>query len=149
MEVASSAVGIASLGIDVCQGLLSYYNSWKGYKADIKTACQHVDDLRQTFELLEGTLRRQELDSARVKRVEECLGFCTDGLNNLQRKLQKIHTYASPSGLQEKLRSGFQRLCYPFRESTLMKIRETERASTTSFSSASSPSARPQRQFAS
>ena len=124
MDVASSAVGIASLGIQVCQGLLSYYNSWKAYKSDIATACQCVDDLRQTFELLEGTLHKQELDSARVKRAEECLGSCTDALSDLEKTLQRIHTYASPSGLQEKLHSGFQRLIYPFRESTLVKIRE-------------------------
>jgi hypothetical protein len=124
MDVASSAVGIASLGIQVCQGLLSYYHSWKGYKADIATACQCVGDLRQTFELLEGTLHQQELDSARVKRAEECLGSCTDALSDLEKTLQKIHTYPSPSGLQEKLHSGFQRLSYPFRESTLGKIRE-------------------------
>jgi hypothetical protein len=124
MEVASSAVGIASLGIEVCQGLLSYYHSWKGYKADIATACQCVDDLRQTFALLEGTIHRQGLDSARVKRVEECLGSCADSLSDLEKTLRKIHTYPSPSGLQEKLRSGVQRLSYPFRESTLVKIRE-------------------------
>ena len=124
MDVASSAVGIASLGIEVCQGLLSYYNSWRAYKSDIATACQCVHDLRQTFELLEGTLHRQELDSARVKRAEECLGSCTDALSDLEKTLQKIHSYPSPSGLQEKLHSGFQRLSYPFRESTLVKIRE-------------------------
>jgi hypothetical protein len=35
MAVAGSAVGIASLGIQVCQGLLSYYNSWEGFTTDI------------------------------------------------------------------------------------------------------------------
>lgn len=124
MEVASSAVSIASLGIQVCQGLLSYYNSWKAYKADIATACQSVDDLRQTFELLEGTLHQQGLNSARVKRVGECLILCTNGLNDLENTLKEIRTYPAPSRLQEKLRSGFQRLSFPFRESTLVKIRE-------------------------
>ena len=124
MDVASSAVGIASLGIQVCQGLLSYYNSWKAYKSDIATACQCVDDLRQTFELLEGTLHQQELDSARAKRAQECLGSCTEALSDLEKTLQKIHSYPSPSGFQEKLHSGFQRLSYPFRESPLVKIRE-------------------------
>jgi hypothetical protein len=108
MEVASSAVGIASLGIEVCQGLLSYYHSWKGYKADIATACQCVDDLRQTFELLEGTIHRQGLDSARVKRVEECLGSCADSLSDLEKTLRKIHTYPLQVGFKRSCVQGFK-----------------------------------------
>jgi len=38
MDVAGSAVGIVSLGIQVCQGLLDYYDSWKGYKTAISSA---------------------------------------------------------------------------------------------------------------
>jgi ankyrin repeat domain-containing protein 50 len=124
MEVASSAVGIASLGIQVCQGLLSYYNSWKANKADIVTACQSIDDLKETFELLETTLDREDLDAARAKRVEECLGSCVGGLNDLEKKLQKVHTHPAPNTLRERLHSDFQRLSYPFKESTLVKIRE-------------------------
>ena len=84
MDVVSSAVGIASLGIQVCQGLLSYYKSWKSYSTDITRACQYVDDLKQTFELLEVTLPQQERDPAGIKRAEECLALCTDGLNDLE-----------------------------------------------------------------
>ena len=39
---------------------------------------------------LEGMLRPQELDSARIKRVGECLGSCTDCLSDLGSTLKDI-----------------------------------------------------------
>ena len=124
MDVAGSAVGIASLGIQVCQGLLSYYDSWKGYKADVATAHDCIDDLCKTFELLEETLGRQGLDPARSERVEQCLGSCVGGLDKLKTKLHKLQTHSVPSGLRQKTWAEVQRLYYPFRESTLAKLRE-------------------------
>ena len=90
MEVASSAVGIASLGIQVCQGLLSYYDSWGGDKADIATAYNCIDGLCKTFKLLEDTLGRQRLDSARLGRVEHYFDSYAGGLDKLEKKLHKL-----------------------------------------------------------
>jgi hypothetical protein len=124
MDVAGSAIGIASLGIQVCQGLLAYYDSWKGYNSDITTAYNCVSDLCKTFKLLEETVDRQSLDPARSERVEQCLGSCVSSLEKLKKKLQKLQTHLTPSGLRQKTWSELQRLYYPFKESTLAKIRE-------------------------
>ena len=106
-------------------GLLSYYDGWKGYHADITTAYDCIDDLRKTFKLLEETLGRQGLNPARSERVERCLGSCVGGLDKLKKKLQKLLTHSTPSGLRQKTWAELQRLYYPFKESTLVKIRET------------------------
>jgi len=45
MDAAGSAVGIASLGIQICQGLLSYHDRWEDYKADIASARDSITDL--------------------------------------------------------------------------------------------------------
>ena len=124
MEVVSSAVGIPSLGIQVCQSLLSYYDSWKGCNADITTAYECIDDLCKTFKLLEQTHGQQGLDPARSERVEQCLGSCVGGLDKLDRKLQKLQTHSTPSELRQKTWTELQRLYYPFRESTLAKLRK-------------------------
>jgi hypothetical protein len=57
MEVAGTAVGIASLGIQVCQGLLSYYDSWKSYDSDISSTYNTISDLSKTLILLKTTLQ--------------------------------------------------------------------------------------------
>lgn len=124
MEVVTSTVGIASLGVHVCHGLLSYYDNWKGYKADITTTYDCIDILCNTFSLIEATLGQQSLDRASSERVEECLRDCVDSLKKLERKLQKLQAYQIPSDPREESRTEVQRLYYPFKESTLAKLRE-------------------------
>ena len=70
---AGSAVGIVSLGIQVCQGLLDYYHSWKSYRTDINTAYDCIADLHKTFALLQDTLSSSSLDPARAREVCKCL----------------------------------------------------------------------------
>lgn len=59
MDVAGTAVGIASLGITVCQGLLSYYDAWRSYDHDISSTYSDVDDLSKTLILLKTTLQQE------------------------------------------------------------------------------------------
>ena len=62
MDVASSAVGIVSLGVQVCQGLLSYYDGWKSFSSDISSTYNSIDDLSRTLALLKALLDNNELD---------------------------------------------------------------------------------------
>lgn len=90
MDVAGSAVGIVSLGIQVCQGLLSYYDSWKNYELDTVNARESIDDLSRTLSLLKGSLNAENLKAERTDRVRRCLEACVDGINKLSSKLQKL-----------------------------------------------------------
>jgi hypothetical protein len=85
MEVAGTAVGIASLGIQVCQGLLSYYDSWKSYGSDISSTYDAITDLSKTLILLRTTLQ-QQADEERVGRVRTCVNNCEDALLELDKK---------------------------------------------------------------
>ncbi len=124
MEVASSAVGIASLGIQICQGLLSYYDGWKGYEKDITTTYDYIADLGQTLTLLQASLSEGQLNQERKDRVERCLRSCEDSLAKLAEKAQKLRKSGNPDGLKENAWAAVQRAWYPFRASTLAKLRE-------------------------
>lgn len=121
-DVAGSAVGIASLGIQVCQGLLSYYDSWKDYGADVTHARNSVSDLSATLTLLKESLEQGGYDPARTKRVESCLETCVDGLRGLSGKLNDLRKHDTPEGFGQKARSGMQRMWYPLRKDTLTKL---------------------------
>ena len=125
MEVASAVVGITSLGIQVCQGLVCYYDSLKDYNAGIAKAYDCIDDLCKTLKLLGEALVRQGLDQARSERVEQCLSSYSSSLKKLERKLHKLQTHSVPDGPREKAWTEMQRQYYPIRESTLAKLRET------------------------
>ena len=122
MEVAGSAVGIASLGITVCQGLLSYYNDCKDYETDISGTRTSIADLHGTFVLLKENLNAGGLDDRRTAQVSSCLQSCTSGLQDLSTKLDELKKYSKPKGLRQKIRAEFQKSAYPFRKDTLDKL---------------------------
>jgi hypothetical protein len=122
MDVAGSAVGIASLGIQVCQGLLSYYDTWKSYDSDISSTYDAVTDLSKTLTILKTTLQ-EEVDRERVGQVDTCVKGCEDALLKLDEKRRSLQEYSRPEGLRQKMRSGLQRFWYPFRRQTLAALK--------------------------
>jgi hypothetical protein len=83
MDVAGTAVGIVSLGIQVCQGLLFYYDAWKSYDSDISSTYNAITDLSRTLTILKTTLQ-QETDRERVGRVRTCVSSCEDAILELE-----------------------------------------------------------------
>ncbi|KAI7263969.1 hypothetical protein KC345_g8974 [Hortaea werneckii] len=123
MDVAGSAVGIASLGITVCQGLLSYIDSWKDYGSDVSDTRGLIADLQDTLVLLEDNLKVGGLDPKRAARVISCLQSCKDSLSDLRAKLDELQKYREPEGLRQKARAEVQKAVYPFRKDNLTKLR--------------------------
>lgn len=73
MAEAATAIGIALIGIQICQGLLSYCDKWKDYDSDISRAHVSIMELNKTLVLLEASLREEELDEERKEWVKEFL----------------------------------------------------------------------------
>jgi hypothetical protein len=49
-SVAGSAVGVISLGLTVCQGLLTYYGQFKAYDEEIRDVSNHNQKFREHVE---------------------------------------------------------------------------------------------------
>ena len=124
MDVVGSAVGIASLGIQICQGLLTYYDGWKDYKSDIGSAYDSVADLSRTLILLQASLDDGQLDIERTERAKRCIQSCKGLILKLSEKCQKLRTHSQPEDLRQKAWVEVQRVQYPFRKSTLVKLQE-------------------------
>jgi hypothetical protein len=122
MEVAGTAVGVASLGIQVCRGLLSYYDAWKSHDSNISSTYDAITDLSKTLTILKTALR-EEVDRERVGRVDTCVKGCEDALLKLDEKRHSLQKYSQPEGLRQKMRSGVQRSWYPFRKETLAALK--------------------------
>jgi hypothetical protein len=111
MDIAGTAVGIASLGIQVCEGLLSYYDTWKSYDSDISSTYNAITDLSKTLTKLKTTLQ-QETDKEGVGRVRTCVNSCEDALLELEKRRYSLQKYGQPEGLRQKMRAGLQRTWY-------------------------------------
>ena len=124
MDVASSAVGIASLGIQVCRGLLTYYDAWRVYNSDMSSVYDSIDDLGRTLALLKASLESDKLDEEKKDRVKRCLHSCEKSLVKLSEKAQKLRKCGQPDGFRQTAWAELQRAWYPFRASSLAKLRE-------------------------
>ena len=120
--VAGSAVGVISLGIQVEQGLLKYYASWKDQDADISRICASLGSLRGTLAAIsEQSLSKFE--EGMKESVEKNIDLVREGLEELAKELEKVRSAESPrSGAREALRRHLRRAYYPFKEETLLKI---------------------------
>ncbi len=123
-SVASGAVGVVTLGVTICQGLLQYYSSWKGSQKDVAAMCASLEGLSKTFRLLESTISDRRFNQAIVGRVTASIELCEAGVNELDAKLSKVKKTAV-KGVDDQIRSQFRRALYPFKESTLLNLRET------------------------
>jgi len=122
MDVASSAVGIASIGIQVCQALLAYYEDWRSYHSDINSTYDSIDDLSRTLVLLRGSLNDAALDDERKSRVKTSLRLCENSLTKLSAIRQKLREYGQPLGIRQKVWAELQRAWFPFKAGTLAKL---------------------------
>ena len=126
LSIASATAGILSFGLTVCHGLLEYYSAWKSIDGDVKRMYDTMELLTKTFHTLKQALESSLLGKDAVRRVEESIASCEDGVLALKKKLSKIETKTSMqrSGWKNTTWAQLQRTLYPFRESTLAKLRE-------------------------
>ena len=112
-----TAVGVVSLGIQVCQGIVQYYNRWRDYPADVEHAVRSVESLRKTLQLLGTILADSEIHQASKHRADESIQQCREVITRLEKKRQK---FDSPDTVKQVLLRTF----YPFKASTLVKLQE-------------------------
>ena len=124
LGTASAVAGILSLGIEVCQGLLKYYNSYRGAATDVARMYDSVESLNTTISILKRTLNRGSIAPDVEKDVVKSIKLCESGFKKLENKLKKVKILVSGDGWQEKAKNQLKRAAYPFRESTLVKLRE-------------------------
>ena len=130
LSAAASAAGIVSLGLQVCQGIVQYYSSWKDFTVDVTSTYELVEQLRGIFDLLRTTLKSSPLeDASAAEHVRSSIRKCEGGILRLHKRLEKIKAkdleegtkYSNP---KQKLISQGKKLVYPFQQGTLGKLRD-------------------------
>lgn len=92
METVGTAAGMFSLGIQVCQGLLSYHDDWKDCDLDVRSTYDATVDLSKMLRLLKSTLNQGNVDEERAERVKMGIRECEDALRRLEEKLQRVYS---------------------------------------------------------
>ena len=128
-SITSSAAGVISLGLTISGGLLDYYESYKSSGATVTAMYTQLEALASTLALLNKVIDRghAHLDPEVARRAEESIDGCREGMSKLERKLSKVQNathQGHAGGLRQQLGKHVQRATFPFKESTLVKLRE-------------------------
>jgi hypothetical protein len=131
LSVTAGVAGILSFGIQVCNGVIQYYNHWKSYDDDVKTTYEMIDQLSGTFSLI-----NQKVESKLLKRrpaasqVLTSIKLCESGILALENRLNKIKTKEPDFATAKheisvgELKKQGKRLLYPFKQGTLGKLKD-------------------------
>ena len=118
-SAAGFAVGVISLGIQVSQGLVSYYADWKSRDDDIDRILDKLRGLGKTLEnLKQEILKLQDSNAKEVEDVNKKILSCDAGIHRLQTVLNKCSS--SPSA--NSIHAFFQKTLYPFKKATLQEL---------------------------
>jgi hypothetical protein len=122
-SMTGSAVGVISLGISVCGGLLDYYRLWKGIDDDATRICEYIDDLNGTLEVLQAIIQRDDFRGESRRLVDERVVSCAAAARELDNVWKKFRDVPNSPKAKYRISNYFKRSCYPFQEPTLSKIR--------------------------
>lgn len=135
MAELGTIVGVISLGIQVSEGLIKYYTSYKERESETAHTVKRLAHLLSILEILRKNLEDREFDpdddadKKLLGVMQRSIGDCEDLIHELQDETAKFTTSSSApaSGsnrVTSAVRATGRRLAYPFRQSTLQKLDE-------------------------
>ena len=119
LSVAGSAVGIMSLGIQVFEKLLQYYDAWKEAPQDILTIRSSIKQLLDILHLLREHLSRSDVSPEAVWLSLQSLELCEDSIGQLQIALD------SADAPEKTIKAHLKRLQWPFKRQTIQSLQRT------------------------
>ncbi|KAK4183482.1 hypothetical protein QBC35DRAFT_98107 [Podospora australis] len=130
LSTGAGVVGIVSLGIQVCHGLLQYYASWKDSSRNIKCMVSSLESLSLTLKQLGLMLSDTSLPQPAAQNAAFNVQSCKVALGELEEELERVKRYTPPHGdskldLLEKLHRHSRGLLYPFKEGTIRNLQDS------------------------
>ncbi|KAL4800367.1 hypothetical protein BDV19DRAFT_384193 [Aspergillus venezuelensis] len=120
-SAAASAVGCISLGLQVCQHLVTYCQAYKSYDDDIKRISTTAQGLKQPLKDLRDVIEETQVTNPELATDlgEKALGL-QGRIDNLKATINKFRLATdNPAG---KVKVHLNKAVYPFRRGTLREI---------------------------
>lgn len=128
-SLTANAVGVTSLGITVCQGLINYCQAFAGQYRDVRLAVQDLRDLEKSLTSLRSTLTLISLHRPELfNLVTPYIDTLKSRVEELQPILSKFRKNVSgEASFKDKAKSATQRAFYPFKKEMIRELRDTVR----------------------
>jgi Fungal N-terminal domain of STAND proteins len=130
VSVTGSAVGIVSLGLTLCQGLLAFYGPYKAYDEETRSIAGKVQGLKTVLETLQELVIDLEASGAfqsgsYATVLQNNIIACEKALQSLDDILAKCTATSPPGRLNKENWFQKNRVLYPFRRETLKALKDT------------------------
>lgn len=123
LTISGTAVGVVSLGIQVFQGLVTYYENWKSADDDIAHALNKINALESMLEHLQRFLSNPGHSNANiVDEVNKSIISCASDIDRLGAFLDKCHSLAPPNSVKGKAHRVAQKSLYSFKKATIRDL---------------------------
>ncbi|KAJ5857315.1 hypothetical protein N7455_008209 [Penicillium solitum] len=122
MELAGTAVGIISLGLQVCQGIVSYRQACRGYDEEIQNARNKAKALRMLLKALRDTV--EELQQTRPEvaaDLEEQVMSMQSSIEKLKKVVDRFKP-AQSEAFPDKFRAQLKKGVYYFQKDSLQDV---------------------------
>ncbi|KAJ6014545.1 hypothetical protein N7540_009136 [Penicillium herquei] len=126
LSLVSSVAGVISLGLTVCQGLVTYSSRFKSFHdetGDVATKAKGLEIVLKAISDLisnpDAFNNSSSIVSERVKTASQCLLDCKQGLVKLKSSLDEV-TRDCSSGKSHKAKQYLERFLYPLRRGSLV-----------------------------
>jgi chromosome segregation ATPase len=114
-SIASGAVGIISLGIQLCKQITEYVEAFRDYDAEIESIGLKAESLKGPLKQLRDFIEdTQVTNSETANDIAEKASQLERHLKRLENRLAKAKPVISDS-LKEKLRNKWKNVAYPVR----------------------------------
>ncbi|WXC67542.1 hypothetical protein SNK03_013347 [Fusarium graminearum] len=127
LSVAGTAVGIASLGIQVCQGLIKYLQAVNDRNEEIKDAVRDVKQVLSLLDNLNNTLPNVRFGNGTTS-IQTCIDNCNKKLAELQRFLNGLCKTESGNRITKRAINATRTISYPFQREKLIEMRQSLRS---------------------
>lgn len=125
LSVAASVAGLISLGIQVTQSLVDFYNAYKNRVSNLVDTIERLESLLDIFQCLRKTLSDRNFqadEQSLISTIETSIKNCHELIQELQDECQKFSE--TPKKIKTAVIIAGRRAIYPFRQSTLQKLDE-------------------------
>jgi hypothetical protein len=124
MDVAGSIVGFLSLGITLCDGIVTYCRAWKDQDKEISTLTTLCETSKQILQDIEQRIKdKPTLDPSVVNILNATLLACTKHTEEVLRLTRNYSAGPAPSTVKLRARDLLQRLKFPFEKKTLEDLK--------------------------
>jgi hypothetical protein len=123
-SVAGSAVGVTSLGLQVCQALVRYYGKFRSFHDDIDAVVRRTESLMENLQALESLKTRMGDHEVSV-RLQKTMDTVMMALNRLNGYAKRCGDAGVPDNQRARARLVTKRALWPFRQDTLLYLQDT------------------------